>query len=215
MSIVGKAQYNSEFGCMTGLTYYMGDVNPTKIFYRPNMMYSWLYRYNFNDRYALRINLNFGTIEGDDSDFANGLQQERKAKFKNDYTNFNVNLEYNFYPFWVPKSKWTHYVVPFVSGGLGYVIVNSSPTLSLPLTIGLKSFIFRNITIGLEWNYTKTFIDNLDNLGDPMKTEVSSSLVNNDWIAYGAISVAYRFSADKACLIFNKTRNNGMGYRRY
>lgn len=214
-SIVGKAQYDSEIGCMAGMSYYMGDINPTKIFYKPNFMFSGMYRYNFNDTYALRVNFCFGTVEADDSDFNNGYQQSRLAKFKNDFTNFNVNLEYNFNQFWVPKTKWTKAVVPFVSVGLGYVVVRANPTLSVPMTVGVKSYVFKNITIGLEWNYTKTFIDSIDDLDDPRKTGESSKLINNDWIAYCAVTVAYRFTMDKVCMLFNKTRNNGVGYKRY
>lgn len=214
LSLSGKAQFSAEFGCVTGLTYYMGDMNSSEIFYKPNMMYGFMYRYNINETYSLRLNVGFGKLEAKDIDFDNGLQQARANRFFAEYTNFNINLEYNFYPFWVPKKKWSNYIVPFISSGLGYVVVDSSPTLAIPMTLGVKCLAFKRVTIGLEWNYAMTFSDKIDGMEDPMKTGKSSKLINNDWIAYGAISIAYRFTADRTCMLFNKIRKNGFGNRR-
>lgn len=213
MSLSAKSQYNSDFGCVTGMTYYMGDLNPSKQFYKPNLMYGWIYRYNINETYSVRANALFGKIEADDSDFLNGYQKQRDRKFSSEYTCLSVLLEYNFYPFWIPKQHWSFSLVPFISAGGGYVMSDIA-SLSIPMTIGLKSLFFDNITIAAEWSFIKTFTDRLDSVADPINTGVTSAFINNDWIAYGGISITYRFSADNSCLLYNKMRGNGIGFRK-
>jgi hypothetical protein len=213
MSLSSKAQQNFDVGCVFGLTYYKGDLNPSKQFYKPNFMYGCLCRYNINETYSIRGNVLFGGIEADDSDFLNAYQKDRDLRFRNKYINLSVLLEYNFYPFWLPKQSWSNFVVPFISAGGGYVFSNVS-TFTIPMTIGVKSLCFKYITLAAEWSFIKTFSDNLDGVADPINTGVSSNLINNDWIAYGGISITYRFAADKSCSLYNKMRSNGVRSRR-
>lgn len=194
-----KAQSSSGFGIMTGLTYYMGDINPTKHFYNAGPMVGAVYRYNFNGTYALRVNGSFGKISAYDKDSDNVYQQERARSFKSDILNVSTSIEYNFYPFWAPKKSWSNPIVPFVSLGVGFVKTNIVTSATVPMTIGLKWLAGGGLTIGLESSFIKTFSDKIDNLPDPINTGKSSFFINNDWISYTGIVLTYRFSSCDAC----------------
>jgi hypothetical protein len=194
-----KAQSSSGFGIMTGATYYMGDINPSEHFYNMKPMVGGVYRYNFNDTYALRVNCMFGEISASDKDFNNDYQQARSHSFKSDILNISTNFEYNFYPFWAPKKSWSYSIVPFVSLGVGLLKTNAATSATLPMTIGFKWVATGGLTIGLESSFIKTFSDNIDELPDPINTGKSSFFINNDWISYTGIVLTYRFSSCDAC----------------
>jgi len=204
ISLSGKAQHNDDVGIMVGGAYYLGDINPSQHFYSPKPMFGFIYRYNFNDCYALRACTTLGKIEASDLDFSNQLQQDRKARFSNEYMSFALQFEYNFFSFWVPKQRWSKKTIPYLSLGVGYSLNTSESTVFIPFSIGMKRVILKNYTLGLEWTFSKSFTDDLDYLSDPMETGESSSFINNDWVVYVAMSFTYRFSVDKACRFFNE-----------
>lgn len=59
LSLPGFSQPGGEFGIIGGGSYYLGDYNPTKHFNSTQTYWGGFYRYNFNDRFALRFNGRF------------------------------------------------------------------------------------------------------------------------------------------------------------
>lgn len=204
LSFSAESQNNADLGFMAGASYYMGDINQSQHFYKSQLMLGVIHRYNFNERYAIRTNVLFGKLKASDLDFSNEIQQVRAARFTNEYFDFAVQFEYNFYPFWIPKTERTNRTIPYISSGIGYALNTTASTAYIPFSVGVKHIVYRYYTIGLEWTFCKTFTDELDYLADPMKTGKTSILINNDWQIYAAISVTYRFSVDKACRFFNE-----------
>ena len=64
------AQNKSDLGLSLGAAYYMGDINPSTIFYSPKIHAGIVYRYNFNPRYVLKGELNYVALSGNDADFS-------------------------------------------------------------------------------------------------------------------------------------------------
>ena len=63
LSLDGFCQPGGEFGVLGGMGYYMGEYNPNRHFDRSQRYLGGFYRYNLNDRFALRLNAGFSKID--------------------------------------------------------------------------------------------------------------------------------------------------------
>lgn len=202
ISSFAKAQSDAEIGIVGGGAYYMGDINMSRQLYRPSPLLGAIYKKNFTDRYAIRINALFTKLEGRDSDFSNEVQQLRDHSFKSNLMDVAAGFEFNFMPFWLPAKSnvWT----PYVYAGLGYTLANSDSGLNIPFGVGFKFLLGGNLVGGVEWSFRKTFTDELDYLSDPWKAGGNSAIINNDWYSYIGITITYRLPSDRACELFDK-----------
>ena len=64
-----------EFGVFAGVSYYMGDLNPRKVFHEIDPAIGLVYKLNLSSRYALRFSGIFGTLHGSDASSDNGYLQ--------------------------------------------------------------------------------------------------------------------------------------------
>lgn len=204
VSSLAKAQFASEVGVVGGAAYYMGDINTSKQLYNPSFALGGIYKMNFNDRYALRLNVLFSKLEASDSDFSNEIQRARNHSFKTELMDMSAEFEFNFLPFWLPAKNKTYKWTPYVHAGLGFALTNNDPGFNFPFGVGVKYLLKGNIVLGTEWSFKKTFSDNLDNLSDPWKSGESSFWVNNDWYSYIGITLTYRFPLDRECHKYDK-----------
>jgi len=193
------AQRNANFGLIGGVSYYMGDVNPSRHFYNPSYALGVIYRININPRYAVRGNAYYTTLSGSDEDFPQLLHPDHyryllPVSFTTSLLDMNVQGEFNFLPFTpnVGKFDWT----PYISAGLGFSMALSTDVaaghhLTLPFGIGAKLNLSKKISTGIEWSFRKTFTDLVDGLENP--TEVQSLIHNNDWYSYLGVFITYKF----------------------
>lgn len=193
------SQQNAEVGFYGGVSYYLGDINPKKMFYSSNVCVGALYRYNLNSRYAIRASMTFSDLSADDRDFDNLHQQSRLNSFSTEIVDFAMLLEFNFQDFLMPKKSYTEKICPFVAVGLGYVSsVGTSSSLTIPFALGAKIVLAPRWGASVEWSFRKTFTDNLDALSDPYKFNKNSLFYNNDWISSVGVSITYRIFPDDA-----------------
>src|SRR5690606_37402953 len=76
-----RAQVN-EIGITGGAFYYIGDLNPTKHYPRDTKLAGGLlFRHNMSDRWALRVQALYGTLQAYDSDSNDSLQVLRNLHF--------------------------------------------------------------------------------------------------------------------------------------
>ncbi|MFR3331258.1 MAG: hypothetical protein ACLTSL_14100 [Odoribacter splanchnicus] len=59
LSLDGFCQPGGEFGVLGGIGYYMGEYNLNRHFDQNQCYLGGFYRYNLNDRFALRLNAGF------------------------------------------------------------------------------------------------------------------------------------------------------------
>ncbi len=215
-----NGQDRIELGFFVGASYYFGDLNPGKQFYQPSTAFGGVGRYVLNDRYAIKGSVVMAPIKGSYPD--NGVylpEGEVKYSFNRKMAEAALQLEFNFmsYDHWfIRDSKFT----PFVSLGLGttaykrFSTDEQNPTeqtvfiLSLPFGAGLKYKINQRIRVGLEWNFRKTFVDDLDVVGhnlpispdDPYGFDSSGSIHNNDWYSFAGVTVTFSlFKRKSSC----------------
>lgn len=191
------SQTKAELGFFGGVSYYLGDINPQKQFYSNSVALGGIYRYNFNSRYALRAGMLFSGLKGEDKDFNNSYQKARGASFKTDLVDLSLQVEFNFQPFWSPKKAKSQTLVPYVTGGIGYIAPSStSSSFTIPMGVGVKTNLTGRWTAALEWSFRKTFTDDLDHLDDPNNLNTSSLMHNNDWASFFGVMISYKLFPD-------------------
>jgi hypothetical protein len=182
----------SELGLFGGVSYYVGDLNPSKQFFLSQPAFALIYRYNFSPRWAMKLNGAYGGLKGDDA--ISRTNVDRNLRFKSYLFELSAQVELNFLPYITGDKK--QYISPYIFGGVGLFNFNpkglsnngvyydlqslgtegqgttlaetkkpySRTTLSLPFGIGMKFSIHKSICIGAEWGIRKTFTDYIDDV---------------------------------------------------
>ena len=116
------AQEN-EFGFWAGTSVFLGDLNPTVSFKNARWATGAFYRYNFNNRMAVRAQMNYGFLDAADSRIKRfPYLQARNLNFKSQLVELASTFEINFFKYSLIKSRdtkqWTPYI--FMGGSLFY-----------------------------------------------------------------------------------------------
>ena len=197
LAITLSGQRRSDYGVMAGVTSYLGDINPGRLLYSPSLAAGIFYRYNFHPRQALRANILYGGLKGNDLDFDNDFQIARGASFSGSVTEFAVQYEFNFFPYSTMGKLWNY--SPYFAAGVGGTYVDSPASAFVPVipfSFGFKINIHKNIGLEAEYGFRKTFYDNFDDLKDMVDPADYAWLHNNDWYSFLGIGLTWK--------IFNK-----------
>lgn len=188
-----SAQKNSDYGVFGGISYYMGDINPGKLFYSPSPAIGIIYRHNFHPRHAIRTSIVRGKIRGDDLDFDSSYQQARGESFTTNIFEVALQFEFNFLPY-TTTGKWWDYS-PYFAAGLG-VSFSNTPSLSyipvIPISVGFKVNVYKNVGLELEYGFRKTFYDNFDGLIDNINVDHHGWTHNNDWYMFTGVTFTWK-----------------------
>lgn len=196
----------SELGITGGVTYYIGDLNPYRHYPKDTKIaYGIVYRYNFSDRYAIRLQGLTGTLQAYDSNSSDSLQLLRNLSFRARLLEFSGLFEVNFRKY-RSKDKDSKRWTPFIFAGIAYFRANPQAQLddtwydlqplgtegqgttarpgtdayavdhvSIPFGVGFKVNVGR-IDFQLEWGLRRTYTDYID--------DVSTTYVDRDVLAF-------------------------------
>lgn len=118
----------SEIGFTVGGMNYIGDLNDQSMFGKVNLAYGGLFRYNFDERWSMRIDIDYGHIEGGNPDYI----ARRNLSFHSYLFEGGIRAEFNFFPY---SMRDDHFVwTPFIFGGLGFFSYNPKAYYTDPLT---------------------------------------------------------------------------------
>jgi hypothetical protein len=176
------------------MTTYLGDINQVNLFYKPGPAAALFYRYNFNPRQAVRVNMLGGYLRADDADFNNPLQQARDHSFSGILGEAGVTYEYNFFPYSTFRSRFVDYT-PYIAAGAALSMVNSTDFHifpSIPFSAGFKVNVANHIGLEFEYGFRKTFYDNFDGLSDVVDPDGQSWMHNNDWYTFMGVSITWK-----------------------
>ncbi len=209
---------SSEIGVFVGDSYYRGELNKTH-FTPFNLALGIFYRYNFDDRIALKTQFNYGTISGNDSISSNSFNQSRNFHFKSKIYELSSVLEFNFLEFSHLNDKGSP-ISPFVFIGLSYFYHNPQGgtgavnvdlgtlrteglkykkfQLAIPLGLGIK-FNRKRFGASIEWGIRKTYTDYLDDVSAHYIVPQNS---NNTGLSRGLVNIQRGDVATKDWLIF-------------
>lgn len=182
---------NSEIGACVGTTFYLGELNPSRLFAQPHLAGGIVYRYNLDPRWAIKADFLFGKVSGSDALTNNGY--ERNLSFYSPITEFSVVGELNFLRLYnsVGKNHFTPYIfagltlfsfdpMATYTDGTTYELQSlgtegqgldgmpkkySLTSVAIPFGIGLRVNIGKYVCLGAEWGFRYTFTDYLDDVG--------------------------------------------------
>lgn len=183
----------SELGPTIGNMYYLGDLNPSKQFYKPNLAVGLMYRYHVNARLAYRFNVAAGSVEASDADSKNDLLVNRNLSFSSNIQEIVGGIEFHYHKYQMGNKKYraTTYMIfqaglfhfnptrefngnevelqPLGTEGQGTSFGRkkkySRYQLCVPIGLGAKISLGKVANLNLDIAIRKTFTDYLDDVG--------------------------------------------------
>ena len=182
---------NSEVGACVGTMFYLGELNPSKLFANSQLAAGLVYRYNLSPRWALKADFLFGKVSASDA-FTNG-GYERNLSFYSPITEFSIVAELNFLKLYNTVGK--NHFSPYIFAGATIFSFNpmaqykdgtiyelqclgtegqglegmpekySLTHFAIPFGIGLRVNIGKYVCLGAEWGLRYTFTDYIDDVG--------------------------------------------------
>ena len=121
---LSHSELSLEFGGMS----YMGDLNNQHLFAKPCFGYGGGLRYNFDDRWSLKVGGAYGHIEGGNPDAI----AMRNLSFRSHVWEATARAEFNFLPYGYSEVQWRF--TPFIYAGIGLMGFNPKAQYFNPLT---------------------------------------------------------------------------------
>lgn len=137
-----------EVGLALGGTYYLGDLNPSRQFALTGFSVGGNYRFNLNSRMALRANLLYGNIAGDDAILK--FNENRNLRFTSQVWEAAALFEINFLPFEAGNAMTP--ASPFIMAGIGVTHFNPKTLVTIEditTQVSLPGFQTENISYSL------------------------------------------------------------------
>jgi opacity protein-like surface antigen len=207
-----------DVGMFGGGAFYLGDLTDNSSLFRNlSFFVGSLYRYHFNDRYALRGGLAFGELRG--IMLRPDMPEHRPPPTAGDTWDFHRSMifmetvaEIGFLPLAPADFRKNRRWSPYLAGGIGfasfapdkYIFVETEEMQTncvfITLGVGIKYVMMERITISAEWLMRKTFSDGIDYY----KGKAGSWAMNKDWIGTVGITLAYRLDEDRCCAAYNR-----------
>lgn len=198
LSLDGFCQPGAEIGVVGGMGYYRGEYNAGH--FRSNQFYlGGLYRYNLNDRFALRLNAGLSKIDIRNVRLLSNEEESYPTGCYRVVADVSGIVEFNFRSFMVRKEPESSWWSPYIFAGVGLFRTRTTGSVSLPLGVGMKLNLYRQFSCGLEWGTRKLFTDQIDGLSDPWKTGETNVIFNKDWFFVTGITLTYRFPVHPEC----------------
>ena len=193
-----KAQFDDpktlEIGPHAGVSYYMGDINPTLPFAMADLEYGGVVRFNYDTRWTIRADYAFATVKAYDEKFK--WCPERGLNFTSKIHDLSIVGEFNFLEYYTGNPKRN--VSPYIFAGISVFyytaftdvagtlvdlsdyLTEAAPTdpkwydklfgktssigISIPFGMGVKFALSKHLAATVEWRMQKTFTDYLDDV---------------------------------------------------
>ena len=201
-----KTIFIQNIGVFAGGSYYIGDINPERMFYNLSPTFGGFYNFWINKRYAVRTNFYYGGLKAAGEDFDYSFTPLRNASFSESFLDMAIQFEFNFLPYGYDPRRTLF--TPYVSGGVGFLFVFGNTKVAnefvLPVNLGFKVNVSKKIDVGAEWGFRKTFNDYLDEWSpsDPTigltPSDVKTFSHNNDWYSFVGIFASFKIFYDRA-----------------
>lgn len=196
-----------ELGVFVGGSNYIGDVGKTDYFAPDNATLGLIYKWNKSTRHAWRFSYMMSSIRAKDNESKAPNRKLRGYEIKNNIKEFSAGLEFNFLDFDLHQSDFV--ISPYIYSGIAafiynetYVINNTNETdyqdfsLAIPMVVGVKAKIAKQLVLGLETGARYTFTDNLDGSNPKNKNfEILKfgDLNSKDWYVFTGFTLTYTF----------------------
>lgn len=193
-----------EIGIWGGGANFIGDVGKTNYIAPNKVALGLIYKFNKSKRLTYRASFIHGKIAAFDVDSEVPSRAERDYSIKNKVNELNVGLEFNFFEFDLHLLK--RQTTPYISSGIAafnydYIsFVNGTQQndgskfgFGIPMIVGVKSSINKQLVLGFEVGARYTYTDNLDG-SQPKNENLSFGNINsNDWYVFTGFTLTYTF----------------------
>jgi len=208
-------QYRWEAGAVVGLANYQGDLveGTLPLFKEGNLSFGVGGRYLLNYNWAVRGNVLFGKLTGDDLNYTEAYRMDRAVSFENNFTELSVRLEWE--PFgeqhYLSINQSKSFFSPFLFFGPGFAFMNPELDFSrtksehilewierdqnesyfrnrllLVAGLGVKYDVNDLWVVAFELGMRYAFTDYLDGVS------ISGTDSKRDWYSFGGISLFHR-----------------------
>ena len=115
--------FKYEIGAAAGIGFYMGDVNPSKVFRKPGAAFGVVFRRNLNYRWAIKCDLATSGIKGDTKGNSNIFPGGAHYSFNRQLIDMGAQAEFNFFHYgWGYSYLGTKRFAPYLLAGLGITV---------------------------------------------------------------------------------------------
>ena len=194
-----------EVGILYGKTNFIGDVGNTTFINPVNSGYGGIIKWNRSPRHAYRISFIRSKLSADDLESADPRRIERGYNFETPINEFSLGMEFNFFDF--DLHDLNTLFTPYIYTGLFYtsfrkqVLENNQlvegnkmkKTLGLPMIIGFKQRLYRNIILSIEIGARYSFTDEIDGSLNPDENYNFGNINNKDWYMFSNFGLTYTF----------------------
>ena len=198
-----------EVGAFMGYASYNGDVASDVQFVKMN--YGAFYKRQLNGYIGLRVNYEKLNIGASDASSLNAYDRTRGFLFERDFHEISVLSELYFNRFITDRKDFRF--SPYLGFGAGYLLKGSvdnsnfsaagaNRIITMPINLGFKWNVFKQINLFGEVKYRFTTSDKLDHFVDdvPMKLNIPTSTIyyqgsksGNDQILSASLGLSYNF----------------------
>ena len=198
-STLGYSQL-MEAGVFIGGSNYIGDIGSTTYVNPNKIAIGGVAKFNWTPRIAFRGTLIYSRIHADDAKSNTSFRQNRGLSFSNSVLEGALGIEFSFYKYNMSKLGYrsTPYIIAQV-GASNYSIVGADGTekrttsLVLPVGIGYKMPLARNVGIAFESSVRYTFKDVIDGNNHSLPASSFGNPNSDDWYVFTGISIVYAF----------------------
>lgn len=193
-----------EIGFGLGAMNYMGEVAPRFDFLAFRPAGQIFYRYNFNPAIALKFGVSLGQIYANEKNSSDPIAQVRQSSFSSTVGEVALMAEYNFFDYRHPKSPLKF--SPYLTGGVAVFNTYSQyhgpkdntddalAQIAIPMGVGVKYAVSKQLNLGAEVIARKTFTDTFDGLSKAyIGKQQTGNTTDNDWYFYTGFTLSYTF----------------------
>ena len=199
----------NELGISVGGSNYIGDVG-NEAYIAPNEMFGGIiYKWNVTPRLAFRAQAVYIKITDDDANSNNEIRNARGFNFRNTIKEFSAGLEFSYYDYSLRKEGWgsTPYLILEVAVfDYKTVVKETDPNIfetqdkvgfTIPVGIGYKTKLAKDVGISVESKLRYTFSDDLD-YNNTKYPQLDFGEDSNDWYITVGVNIVFGFGR-KGC----------------
>lgn len=198
-SNLGYAQL-IEAGAFIGGSNYIGDIGSTQYINPNRIAVGGIVKFNWTPRIAFRGTAIFTRLHAADAKSDTQFRRGRGLQFSNSVIEGALGIEFSFFKYNMSKTGYTK--TPYIIAQIGasnYSIRGDDgakkrvTSIVIPVGVGYKMPIYRNIGIAFETSVRYTFKDVIDGNNHALPSASFGNPNSDDWYVFTGISVVYAF----------------------
>ncbi|MFC5047245.1 DUF6089 family protein [Aquimarina hainanensis] len=203
-----------EIGLMAGGSNYIGDIGSTTYISPNKLAIGAIGKWNRSKRHAFRASFLYAKLSADDAK-GDQRRKQRGLTFTNSVKEISAGMEFNFWEWYLynDKPQFTPYLYTGITTfnyGASAVDANNRITayadkwsFAIPMVVGIKKTLGRNLVIGAEIGARYTFTDNIDGSNpDSAYGNSFGNTDNNDWYVFTGITLSYTWGRIPCLCVF-------------